>query len=243
MEPMNTICIRSGKTRMVAHRGLSGIERENTASAFVAAGNRSYYGIETDVHVTRDGQYVLIHNGSTGGVADVDLPIASSDYAELRDVEIKDRGDSTRRDLRIPLLTDYIQICEKYGKVGVLELKTGFTDEQLAEIAAFYRAADALGHVIFISFSWDNLVRMRKILPDVPLQFLTGAPDDVDALIAQLKEHKIDLDIYYSALDEEVVKKYHDNGILVNCWTVDNRQDAEKLVRWGVDFITSNILE
>ena len=44
---MNTIKFEKGNVGVVAHRGLSGIERENTASAFVAAGNRSYYGIET----------------------------------------------------------------------------------------------------------------------------------------------------------------------------------------------------
>lgn len=53
---MNTAFIADKKNaKMVAHRGLSGIERENTLLAFVAAGNRSYWGIECDVHVTKDG--------------------------------------------------------------------------------------------------------------------------------------------------------------------------------------------
>ena len=44
---MDTIKIHSGSTRMIAHRGLSGLETENSIPAFVAAGNRSYYGVET----------------------------------------------------------------------------------------------------------------------------------------------------------------------------------------------------
>ena len=53
----NTISILEHKnTKIVAHRGLSGIEPENTNLAFVAAGNRSYFGIETDIHVTKDGR-------------------------------------------------------------------------------------------------------------------------------------------------------------------------------------------
>lgn len=44
---------------MIAHRGVSGLERENTCAAFVAAGNRSYYGIETDIHRTADGDTSL----------------------------------------------------------------------------------------------------------------------------------------------------------------------------------------
>ena len=62
---MNTTKINSKNVKMVAHRGVSGIERENTCPAFVAAGNRSYFGIETDVHVTKDGKFVIIHDETT----------------------------------------------------------------------------------------------------------------------------------------------------------------------------------
>ena len=63
---MDVIRIDSKQTKMVAHRGLSGLERENTCAAFVAAGNRSYFGIETDVHTTRDGKFVIIHDDRSG---------------------------------------------------------------------------------------------------------------------------------------------------------------------------------
>ena len=53
---MQTVKIKKSKTKMIAHRGLSGIEPQNTSIAFAAAGNRSYFGIETDVHITKDGK-------------------------------------------------------------------------------------------------------------------------------------------------------------------------------------------
>ena len=56
---MNTVKIKRRNTLTVAHRGLSGIEAENTCAAFVAAGNRSYYGIETDIRRTADGSAPL----------------------------------------------------------------------------------------------------------------------------------------------------------------------------------------
>ena len=62
---MNTIKIHSNAVKMIAHRGLSGIERENTCPAFVAACNRSYYGVETDVHITKDGKFIIIHDETT----------------------------------------------------------------------------------------------------------------------------------------------------------------------------------
>ena len=44
---------------MIAHRGLSGLERENSMKAFVAAVNRSFYGTECDIHLTKDKIFVI----------------------------------------------------------------------------------------------------------------------------------------------------------------------------------------
>ena len=67
---MDTIKVNNTRVKMIAHRGLSGLEKENTCPAFVAAGNRSYFGIETDIHITKDGQYVIIHDESPKRVSD-----------------------------------------------------------------------------------------------------------------------------------------------------------------------------
>ena len=53
---MNTIKLEKGNSLLVAHRDLSGIECENTNASFVAAGNRSYYGIECDIYKTAGGK-------------------------------------------------------------------------------------------------------------------------------------------------------------------------------------------
>ena len=102
-------------TKMIAHRGLSGLETENTCAAFVAAGNRSYYGIECDLHETADGKIVVVHDYETGRVADVNLPIEETKFDILRAVVLNDRFSQKKRfDLRIPTLEEYIKICEHY---------------------------------------------------------------------------------------------------------------------------------
>ena len=58
---MDTIKINRKNSKIIAHRGVCGLETENTAAAFIAAGNRSYYAIETDVQVTADGEFVVMH--------------------------------------------------------------------------------------------------------------------------------------------------------------------------------------
>ena len=51
---MNTIHIEKQHVQLIAHRGCSALETENSIPAFTAAGNRTYYGVETDVHCTAD---------------------------------------------------------------------------------------------------------------------------------------------------------------------------------------------
>ena len=126
---LDTIKIDSKQTKMIAHRGLSGIERENTYPAFLAAANRSYFGIETDVHVTPDGQFVVIHDETTDRVTlgKSSINVEKTPFDEFKDLILPDLdGSFTRRDIRIPLLQDYISICKKYGKICVLELKNRF---------------------------------------------------------------------------------------------------------------------
>ena len=86
---MDTIHIDSKNVQMVAHRGVSGLETENTASAFVAAGNRSYYGIETDVHRTADGQFVVFHDDNTQRVAGDAMVVEETTYETLRSLRLK----------------------------------------------------------------------------------------------------------------------------------------------------------
>lgn len=239
---MDTVKIKSKKTLMIAHRGVSGLETENTLAAFVAAGNRSYFGIETDVHVTRDGKFAIFHDDKTGRVAEVDLPVEKSDYALLAAFRLYDRGTTTPRcDLCIPQLADYIRTCKRYDKVAVLELKNRMETEQIGQIIDVIRKEEYLAKTIFISFSWENLEDVRSFEPGQTVQFLTGSCDD--ALIEKLASSKFDLDLERNAATKELVKALHKRGIRLNCWTVDNPAEAKKLVGWGVDFITSNILE
>ncbi len=239
---MNTVKINKGSALMVAHRGVSGLERENTLSAFIAAGNRSYFGIETDVHRTADGKYVVIHDDSTGRVGQDNIVIENSTYDLIKSVKLYDiDGNTPRTDLRIPLLSEYIRVCKKYEKIAVLELKTIFTKEQVAEIVDIIKEEDYLDGVIFISFHIQDLIFLRELYPDQPAQFLTG--EISERTIGWMKDYKLDLDAHFPSITEENHKMLHDLGIKVNVWTVDDPATAEKLVAWGVDYITTNILE
>lgn len=241
---MNTVKI-NGNVKMTAHRGLSGIERENTNSAFVAAGNRSYWGIETDVHKTADGQFVIIHDETTERVSEgrVNINVEENPYDAVKDIVLPDIDSSVNRlDIRIPLLIDYIKICKKYEKVAVLELKNPFEESDIIRIIDIIKGEDYLDRVIFISFDLNNCVVLRRLLPDQKIQWLTAREFDGD-ILKNLLDNRLDLDIYYKRLNKEVIDRLHSHGITVNCWTCDDKEEAEALIRMGVDIITSNILE
>ena len=239
---MDTIKINAGKTLMVAHRGVSGIEKENTHAAFVAAGNRSHYGIETDVHRTLDGKYVCFHDDTTGRVAIDNLVVEESTFDTLRNLLLTDvDGKKGRTDLRIPTLQEYIQICKKYDKVAVLELKNHFPEEDVIRIIEIIQQEGYLSNVIFISFDFENMLTIRRLLPKQRAQYLTVKYSE--ELVEQLVNERLDLDILHEALTKENIEYMHSRGIAINCWTVDDPTRAEELVSWGVDYITSNILE
>lgn len=241
---MDTVKINSLNTKMVAHRGVSGLEKENTNPAFVAAGNRSYYGVETDVHVTKDGKFVIIHDETTLRVSGgkLDIHVEQNDYSAVKDIALPDvDGSTVRGDIRIPLLSEYINICKKYNKVCVLEIKNHFAEDALARMLDEIKADGYIESVIFISFDLANCINTKKLLPNNNVQFLCEKVND--EIIKTLCENKLDIDVHFSVLNEQNVKLLHDNGIAVNCWTVDRKEDAERLASFGVDYITSNILE
>ena len=239
---MDTIKINKINTKLVAHRGLSGIETENTNAAFVAAGNRSYYGIETDIHRTADGRFVVCHDDDLLRIAGVDVKVETSTLAELQSIVLFDKdGRRGRKDLRLGTLENYIGICKKYEKHSVLELKSDFTDEELEGIIETIKDLDYLENVTFISFVYSNVERIRKMLPKQSVQFLFTKFSD--ELIDRLETCGLDVDVHHKALTKELVDLLHSKGMKVNCWTVDDKERAETLAEWGVDYITSNILE
>ncbi len=239
---MDTIKVQSGKTLMIAHRGLSGIELENTNTAFIAAGNRSHYGIETDVHKTSDGKFVVFHDDTTGRLCTEDVRVEETPFDTLRALKLHTAdGDESRPELRIPTLKEYINTCKRYEKTAVLELKNEFTSEEIADICAEIDECEYFDKMVFISFCFENLVRLRELRPATTVQFLTDKYDD--SLPETLSKHDFDLDILYTELTAENMRTLHKAGVKINCWTCNDKSAAEYLIKNGIDYITSNILE
>ena len=64
-----------------------------------------------------------------------------------------------------------------------------------------------------------------------------------DDIVEMLIRDRIDVAIKHTKLKKRDLDVFHDAGLKVNCWTVDSKHEAEKYAKWGVDYITTNILE
>lgn len=234
----------TGNVRMIAHRGVCGLEKENTAAAFVAAGNRSYFGIETDIHETADGKFIIIHDDNTQRVAGCEYIVEQTDFETLRSIKLFDRkSEQIRADLVLPTLEEYISICQRYEKVAVLELKNAMKKETILQILQVIEQMAYLDKTVFISFAISNLIVLREAYPQVAIQYLVEKIEDLPALIETLKKYRFDLDAKHTAIKEEMVPVLHENGIEINVWTVNTVERAERLQEIGVDYITTNIVE
>jgi glycerophosphoryl diester phosphodiesterase len=241
---IDTIKLSTGACRLVAHRGLSGLETENTCAAFLAAGLRRVWGIETDVHPTADGRFVCCHDADlrrvSGGTS---LDVRKSALAEAQAVPLLDPDGATRRsDLRVPLFEDYLAICRKYDRVPVVELKDGpFDLRTVRRIAGLVREAGLLDRAVFIAFDWGDCLRARRACPDNEVMHLLGGGEPVP--LAEHAAHRIGADYQHARVTPELVRAFHGAGLRVNAWIVDALADAARLLAAGVDLITTDILE
>ena len=241
---MNTIKIDRKNCKLVAHAG-HGLETENTIAGFIAAGNRDYYAIETDMHVTKDKKFVILHNDNMLAISGVDKVVKDSTLEELQAIPIYDKHEGGfRSDLRVPEVSEYIRLCKKYEKVAVLEIKAKLTDEDAENLVELFKKYDYLDKTTFISFEWDNLVRVRKFAPDCKVQFLTdGEMVFTDEFLDKVAANKFDLDIHVWTTTKEAVERMHERGIEVNVWTIDGKEAGEEVISYGIDYLTTNLLE
>lgn len=232
---MDTIKIEKKDVKMVAHRGVSGIKPENTIEAFILAGEKSHYGIECDVHTTLDKKYVVNHDFHLERCYGVEGQAEEKTLAELKELKNVVNGAP------IPEYIDYLEVCKKYNKIAVVEIKGVYNDEEIKGLIEITKNAEYLHNTVFIAFDLINLIKIREILPDQPLQYLIKIYNE--NILDALNRYNLDIDIRHTDLTKEIIDEVHENGHLVNAWTVDEKEVAEKYVSWGIDMITTNILE
>lgn len=149
-------------TEIFAHRGASGYAPENTLEAFRLAMEQGADGIELDVHLTKDGEVVVIHDETLDRTSDGQGKVRDYTLEELKKFSFHNHIEKYKG-VQIPTLKEVLDLVENSSMKVNIELKTGIywyegIEEKTMEIVKNKKME---GRVIYSSF---NHYSIQKIL-------------------------------------------------------------------------------
>ena len=224
------------KPLCIAHRGCHWDCYENTIQAFKAAVKGDFFGVEMDIHLTKDNKWIIHHDPDflSNGVKYV---IKEHTREELLKMPLDNEWNY---EAFMPTLEDYLEVMKGSGKRPIIEIKPKNPSfKRLKEMVNIVKQYFTLDEVDFIAFyPW----------PLFKLKFLYGKKVHIQQLWEHTHEFirkwayswRFGLDSEQDILTKEIVDKFHSKGLKVNVWTVDKIEDVRKFEEMGVDFITTN---
>lgn len=249
---LDTEFFDSPRPRAIAHRGASGDFPENTLPAFHAAADADAPYMELDVHLTRDGEIVVIHDDDLNRIAGHVGVVAKMTAAEIFAADAgrnfsPERGFPFRgRGIRVPTLARVL--AEFQRRMFIIEIK-----ETAPGIAApMLDVIDRAGmrrRVLIASEHQAPLDEVRRLAPSIPTnfargdvaEFLMGLPPGAppchprgDALQIP-PEHD-----GWKLLTPEIIAAAHRIGVEVHVWTIDDEAGMRAALALGVDGILTN---
>jgi len=237
-------------TKIYAHRGSRGSFPENTMLAFEKAIFSGADGIEFDVHLTKDGEVVVIHDATldrtttgTGYIKDFTLEKLNHLSAGAKFTEFKNYEFSWDLE-RIPTLKQVLELCLPYNIFLNIELKTyeityPDIEEKVLQVVRDLRYPDDL--VIYSSFHLPTLVRLKKLDPKIKLAWL------VENFVPKPLEYLEEMSWDSFHIDKKIVLKYltYYKNIASNLrvWTVNEPLEMKQLLKTKVDAIITDYPE
>ncbi|RVU15373.1 glycerophosphodiester phosphodiesterase [Streptomyces antnestii] len=213
----------------IGHRGVMGVEPENTLRSFVAAQEAGLDLIELDLHLSKDGALVVMHDADVDRTTDGRGPIADKTLTELRALDAG-RGE------RVPV---FEEVLDAVTKPLQAEIKTVAAARALAEVLL---RRDLVGRVEVISFHDEAIAEISRLVPGVRTALVASryGTDVVDRATA-VGATALVLNI--RRLTQEIVERARKADLRIIGWVV-NTQDDLRLVRaLGLDGATTDYPE
>lgn len=226
---------------VLGHRGASADAPENTLPAFLEAARQGADGVELDVMVCGSGEVVVCHDESLERLSGTAWKVAHTPYDALRDVDVGSSlgfGPAT-----IPLLEDVFEALPKHFLLNI-ELKCDELDDRgLSEKVCDFVEARGLGErVLLSSFNPLCLIRAAKHAPGLRRGFLIDPERNFTLqnavalpLTANHSVHPHD-----SHCTPERLEQWHERGLKIAVWTVDDPERAVALARAGASYCITN---
>lgn len=227
-----------------AHRGSSGTHPENTIAAFTEAARLAIHGVEFDVHLTKDGELVVIHDeridrtsNGTGFVKDMTL-------AELQTFDFGNSFSPDFKGQTIPPLREVLQLFADTTHHLNIELKSDiFPYEGMAEMVIAVISEMRLdSRVVLSSFDHEAIRTVKQLAPHLetaalfmevlvePLDYIRAIPADA-------------LHLFFPTALRPSIQKVLEAGAIVRTFTVNEEQYAQALKEVGVTAIFTDFPE
>ena len=219
------------QTFVLAHRGASRAERENTVLAFRAAGDMGADGVELDVRLTADRQLVVHHD------------------PRLEDGRVICMLQRSELPVHIPTMTEALDACA--GMWVNVEIKNDEKEpdfdssDAIAEIIArALLARKENSRFLVSSFRRETIDKVHDVAPELRTAWLTTvvAPNEAENIVDSLvRSGHSALHPWVGLLTQELIDLCHARGIQVNTWTCDDEARMAELAAWKIDAICTNV--
>lgn len=228
------------KVRFISHRGFTPLAPENSLPSFYYAGLLGQWAIETDVHLTRDGELVCCHNDSIDQYCNGIGKISELSYSDLCEFEIINGNRVecfTKEERKIPLFSEYLSICKKFGSVPFIELKI---DDAENVVHCLRKNGFADNEAIISSIELSMLEETRRCSPDMFLHLIFAQEDKLPALIS-LGNAGFSFKISDPfECDKEKILLAHQHGLKVCLRAADDIKSLAQMNALGLDYYPTN---
>ena len=217
----------------IAHRGAKGYEPENTLIAFQKAIDLGCDGIELDVHLSSDGEIIVIHDETIDRTTNGKGFVNKMNLSALKTFLIDEKQ-------KIPTLEEVFELLNHKIFINI-ELKSYETADKVVELIEKFILEKNCKYENFIisSFDWNALQQVRFLSAEIQIGVLTSTDLDLAFAFAKFIKAKT-INPYFHLLNEENVTKIQEKGFEIHTWTVNEIQDIEKMKALKVDGIISD---
>jgi glycerophosphoryl diester phosphodiesterase len=230
-----------------AHRGGALLWAENSLLAFRNALALGADFLELDVHLTRDGEVVVIHDATLDRTTTGTGPVRERTLAELGALRLKDRGGAALEE-RIPTLDQVVALAVAGKRQILLEIKT---DERRQRYPGIEEKVFAMldrhrytPFTVVMAFEGATWRRLRQLRPDARVAALYSArmlPAGVTAELEALRQAGVSfVGLDQALVNAEVAKQARLAGLTLGVWTVNERDAIARFIDQGVGVVITD---
>lgn len=228
----------------LAHRGFSGKYPENTRLAFTKAMEiDGCMGFETDVHRTKDGKLVIIHDPILGRTSNGSGYVRDHTYEELLRLDLGSWMSPEFTGERIMLWSEMLDLCKENNLLCNLEVKNYevFYDGIEKQIIDEIVCKNMQDKVFLSSFNHISMEICKKVNPEIKTGLLYDKPlHNVVEYVSTTSADAVHPRYVLFDYEPTLVDEYHALGKAVHTWTVNEESDMKKAINLGVDSIITN---